>query len=143
MHREMLALSLSRPWDYLILHPPFKDVENRDWPTRYRGRIYVHRAKSVDAGGWRWIRDHAVQLGIEPHSLQLMAELCHTSPYPMQTSGIVGEVDIVDCVTRSCSPWFFGPYGFILANPQRYANPMPCRGMPGLFKVRLLAMKGQ
>jgi hypothetical protein len=47
----MKALSLSRPWDLVVLQPPFKGVENRSWRTKYRGRIYVHRAKSWDQGG--------------------------------------------------------------------------------------------
>ena len=29
---------------------------------------------------------------------------------------IIGEVDIVDCVTKSTSPWFEGPFGFVLRN---------------------------
>jgi hypothetical protein len=133
----MKALSLSRPWDYLILHPPFKDIENRTWPTKYRGRIYVHRAKSVDIDGWQWIKSHALQLGISAHALDCIAELCHIYPFPLQTSGLVGEIDIVDCVTESDSPWFFGPDGFVLANPKAYEQAIPYRGMPGLFEVNL------
>ena len=30
--------------------------------------------------------------------------------------GIVGEVEITDCVTEHLSPWFTGPYGFLLRN---------------------------
>jgi hypothetical protein len=46
--------------------------------------------------------------------------------------GIVGIAEIVGCVTKYDSEWFFGPYGFVLAN----ARPlpfMPCRGMLGFF----------
>jgi hypothetical protein len=48
--------------------------------------------------------------------------------------GIVGSADLVDCVTESDSPWFFGPYGFVLAN----VRPMPFlpyKGRLGFFNV--------
>jgi hypothetical protein len=54
---------------------------------------------------------------------------------------IVGKVDIVDCVTAnsgvaaSRSPWFFGRYGFVLANPIAFAAPIPCKGALGFFTV--------
>ncbi len=48
---------------------------------------------------------------------------------------IVGVVDIVDCVTRSASPWFFGPYGFVLANA-RLIDPIPVKGKQGFFDWR-------
>jgi hypothetical protein len=41
----MKILSVRQPWASLIVNG-FKDVENRTWPTRYRGRILVH-ARSV------------------------------------------------------------------------------------------------
>ena len=50
---------------------------------------------------------------------------------------IIGEVDIVDCVTQSDSPWFEGPYGLVLANPTLYDQPIPYKGRLGLFEVTL------
>lgn len=37
--------------------------------------------------------------------------------HELPTGGYVGKVTIVDVVTESCSPWFFGPIGFKLAYP--------------------------
>ena len=48
---------------------------------------------------------------------------------------IVGEVTITDCVDTSSSPWFCGPYGFILSSPVAYTDPIPYRGQLGLFQV--------
>ena len=51
----------------------------------------------------------------------------------LQRGGIVGEAEIVDCVTQSPSPWFVGEYGFVLRN----AKPLPfepCKGALGFFK---------
>ncbi|TAG33252.1 MAG: hypothetical protein EAZ36_01015, partial [Verrucomicrobia bacterium] len=45
--------------------------------------------------------------------------------------GIVGVADIVDCVEAHPSPWFFGPFGFVLAN----ARPLPFVPMHGKLNV--------
>ena len=50
---------------------------------------------------------------------------------------IIGEADIIDCVTWSNSPWFVGPYGFILQNPILYDKPIPYKGRLGFFEVNL------
>lgn len=53
----------------------------------------------------------------------------------LDRGGIVGAVDILDCVSASASPWFCGPLGFVLAN----ATPLPfhpCRGALGFFNVQ-------
>ena len=48
--------------------------------------------------------------------------------------GIVGQAEIVDLVQSSSSPWFSGPYGFVLANARRLPfRPMP--GQLGIFEV--------
>ena len=56
-------------------------------------------------------------------------------PYEqLERGGIVGKARIVDCVSRSESPWFFGEYGFVL----RDAKPLPfheCKGALGFFRL--------
>jgi hypothetical protein len=47
---------------------------------------------------------------------------------------IVGVVDIVGCVRTATSPWFEGPYGFVLANPQAI-TPIPFRGAQKFFEL--------
>ena len=49
--------------------------------------------------------------------------------------GILGEVTITDCVDTSSSPWFCGPYGFLLSEPTAYEVPIPYRGQLGFFEV--------
>jgi hypothetical protein len=43
------------------------------------------------------------------------------SPEDMETGGVVGIAEIVDCVTDHRSRWFEGPYGFVLRN----RRPLP------------------
>ena len=54
--------------------------------------------------------------------------------HEIYTGGIIGEMEIVDCVQHSDSRWFFGPYGFVL----RDAKPVsfiPRKGSLGFFNV--------
>lgn len=63
-------------------------------------------------------------------------------PTRFDVGGIVGEVEIVDCVDESESPWFFGKFGFVLRN----AKPLPFRahkGRLGFFDVDESALCAQ
>jgi hypothetical protein len=116
----MRALSIRQPWAWLIC-AGFKDVENRTWPTNFRGRIYIHAGQRFDSDGFQWLRIN------RPKALPEV-QFC-------ALGAIIGEVDIVDCVRASASPWFEGPYGFVLRNPVLYHEPIPMRGRLGLFEV--------
>jgi len=47
---------------------------------------------------------------------------------------IVGSAEIVDCVDRSRSKWFGGPYGFVLREARPH-DPVPCTGRLGFFTL--------
>lgn len=51
----------------------------------------------------------------------------------MHAGGIIGEAEIVDCVTSSPSRWFQGPYGFVIRNA-RILEFRRCRGQLGFFE---------
>jgi hypothetical protein len=127
----MKALSFKQPWGWLVFHG--KDIDNRKWRTNYRGRIIVHASKSWDNGGMRWLLEHKEILHSEVWMSEMMA-ICASGKMPY--GALIGEVDIVDCVVDSCSPWFFGKYGFVLSNPVLYEKPIPYKGSLGLFNIR-------
>src|ERR1700735_3480641 len=111
----MKALSVRAPWWWFILHGG-KDIENRDWPTKFRGTVYLHVGK--------WWNDDEVADAAE--DAQIMYQKANDHGIGLvegweslrEFGGcLVGKVDIVDCVTESDSPWFVGDYGFVLANP--------------------------
>ena len=52
----------------------------------------------------------------------------------LDRGGIIGRVEIVDCVERSDSPWFCGKFGFVLANPKPFPF-VPCKGQLGFFEI--------
>lgn len=125
-YSDLFCLSIRQPWAWLILNSG-KDIENRTWPTRFRGRVLIHAGKGMTRAEFDDAMDFiALNAGIpldfsEPEFDQL------------QRGGIVGEAEIVDCVTQSPSPWFVGEYGFVLRN----AKPLPfepCKGALGFFK---------
>ena len=125
----MKALSLTQPMAWAIFHG--KDVENRTWPTKSRGRVYIHASKGFDQAHYDWIWQRE-------ESLERL--LCIELPAPSELThgAIIGEVDIVDCVTEHDSPWFFGPYGFVLANAVEYDTPISCKGSLGFFEPQIL-----
>ena len=111
------ALSIQQPWTWAILHAG-KDIENRTWKTSHRGTILIHTGKRYDKIGHNYIED---VLGIQ-------------IPDNLPVGGVIGKIDILDCVTYNKSKWFSGPYGFVLVN----AEPLPFKpykGNLGLFDV--------
>lgn len=116
----MKALSIQQPWAWAIVHGG-KTIENRSWGHRYRGPVLIHAAKKYDAWGTDTVQ-----------------RMCPHFPgrINMFLGGIIGEAEIVDCVTESANPWFVGRFGFVLRN----ARPLPffpCRGMLGFFDVEM------
>ncbi len=136
------ALSVREPWAWLICKG-LKDIENRDWPTKFRGRVYIHAGKKAD--GRNYNETKHIQGGIQKllcsmgneKAAQLVWEIVYHPSWKPCYGAIIGEVDIVDCVTDSDSPWFVGEYGFVLANPTLYEKPMPYKGQLGFFEVTL------
>lgn len=111
----MKALSVRQPWAWLIVSGG-KDVENRKWKTTYRGPVLIHASRKIDRESYDRLKKEGVNL---PPLEKL------------QTGGIVGQSEIVDCVEVSDSVWFRGPYGFTLRNSK--ALPFEkCRGRTSL-----------
>jgi len=52
-----------------------------------------------------------------------------------QPQAILGIVTIIDFVEHHPSPWFFGPYGFVLKNPSLFRMPIPYKGQLKIFDV--------
>ncbi|MBP8055165.1 MAG: DUF4326 domain-containing protein [Chloroflexi bacterium] len=127
-----IALSIQQPWAWLIIRPDItdpaeraaayaagiiKDIENRTWATNFRGRVLVHTGKAVDKDAYPYLAREFPWLKVP-------------RPEELPTGGIVGVVEITDCVRQSRSRWFGGEYGFVLAE----AMPLPYKAMPGKLK---------
>jgi hypothetical protein len=139
----MRALSIRQPWAWLITRPditdplarqeayrlgPIKDVENRTWQTKLRGRFAIQAALSVKRAPYERLMDEIEERHrIAIPSFREISEM---------TGGIVGTANLVDCLRRHDSPWKIGgQYGFVLAQ----AKPVefiPYLGRLSFFDVR-------
>lgn len=123
------ALSIRQPWAWAIINAG-KDIENRDWPTRYRGPVCIHASKGMTRDEYNWfIRTiHAVSLTRPFPTGAMVPEMSG-----LDRGGIIGVAEVVDCVDASESPWFFGSFGFVLRNA-RAVPFLPVKGALGFFR---------
>lgn len=119
----MKCLSVQQPWADLIVRG-VKDVENRTWWTRLRGPILIHAGKHYDHGARAWIERR-----LRPEDRWVLTAAA------ARTGAIVGSTELVDCVTRSRSPWFAGPFGFVLQGARCLDRAIPYRGKLYFFDV--------
>jgi len=125
----MKALSFHQPRAEQIVRGE-KTVDVRTWRVAYRGPLVIHAARQRRDSRCR-------QLGFDPDALDYGA--------------IIGSVELTDVVPLDEATYealrgehlFEGPfpgspcYAWHLADPQRFATPVPCRGRMRLFNVDL------
>jgi hypothetical protein len=133
----MKIISIKQPWASLIVDGAknvrtgsvdFKDIENRDWRTHHRGPVIVHASLRAD--------------DIAPKELyeRFGVRIPTGAKYP--TGGVIGIVDIVDCVEEHDSRWFVGRFGFVLKNPrplrfERWSGQLGIREAPRALLAKL------
>lgn len=90
----MKAITIKQPWASLIVDG-LKDIENRTWKTKFRGRVLIH-ASMKPMKPFKFTQEQTIEMmnhkafGIE-----------HEHP----NSCIIGSVEIVDCVINHPSIW--------------------------------------
>lgn len=132
----MIALSIRQPWAWLIVNG-FKNVENRTWPTNYRGDFLVHAGLTCKPADY-----DAAMLFVEGFAPELIGQIPDIGDLPL--GGVVGMARLVDCVTEHASPWFTGGaannapgtvgYGFVLEKAMPIPF-LPWKGRQGFFDV--------
>lgn len=128
---QMKAISFRQPWADLILSGK-KTLEVRSWKDAYRGTILVHVSKNVD-------RADLDRLGVELGPIGVF----------------LGTVQIIDMFQFDEESWLSShsrhltdgdlhskrdrngvvqaDYGWVLANPKRFDQPLPASGKLGFF----------
>lgn len=129
----MKCLSIRQPWAWAIVES-LKPIENRSWSTSYRGPVLIHAGVKNDLREWDDCMDLLDE--VQPlHRILALSRRARALHQPSaQRGGIVGIADLVACVTEHDSPWFFGKFGFVLANARRVPF-VPMKGRLGLFNV--------
>lgn len=125
----MKALSIRQPWAWLIAHG-IKTVENRSWKTAFRGRFFIHASEKFDMSAKNYAEfKRELEKGAREDGIDITLP---ASPSDFETGGIIGAIDLVDCVTE-CEDeydqaWHIpGNFAFLLDN----AEPLPFRPMKG------------
>ncbi|MBW7966766.1 hypothetical protein [Bradyrhizobium sp. BR 10261] len=123
---KLRALSVRQPWAWAIIHAG-KDIENRGHVAIWKGamkpggRIAIHASKGMTKcdyiEGYNFMRS----LGI----------LCPPAGALIR-GAVIGSVEVTDIVTKSASPWFFGPRGLVLRDPEP-CEPIAAGGQLGFF----------
>lgn len=132
IHLPTKALSIRQPWAWAIFYAdPIKDIENRTWYAVNRGRldqpgrIAIHASKGMTQSEYNHAKSFMAAIGV----------VCPPAS-ELQRGGIIGSVELVDCVRKHSSPWFFKwgnrPRGLVLANPEP-CDLIPSTGALGLF----------
>jgi hypothetical protein len=121
---DLPVLSIRQPWACLILHAG-KDIENRVWRTHQRGRFLIHAAKGCTRAEYESACEYSRLCGFRGE----IPDLKH-----IERGGIVGSVELVECVDAHASRWFVGPFGFVLRDPQPIPFH-PCTGQLGFFRL--------
>lgn len=136
------AISVKQPWAYLLC-AGIKDVENRTWPTKYRGRVYIHA--SADR-----------KLNLTILTKEQYRRVCDVFDWNSETvkpvdrwnrSAIIGHVDIVDCVINHPSVWAETTIYPAVTNARTLTNIKPIYNWvlanPVLFDEPILNVKGK
>ena len=124
----MKALSILQPWAWLIVSG-HKNIENRSWPTNFRGEFLVHAGKGFDIDGWMWLVNNWHREGL-PSAIgdRFDQEQRGIFSWKPNRGGIVGKATLADCVREHASVWKNdGTYGFVLTN----ASPLAFRSLKG------------
>ncbi|MDD4971929.1 MAG: ASCH domain-containing protein [Paludibacter sp.] len=128
----MKTITIKQPWGYLICSG-IKDIENRTWATKVRGRVLVYVSQGK-------------KFKINLTDDQMLAAFGSISE--QATSGkfdfgaIIGSVEILDCVANHPSVWAekaveynpdiheFAPrmYNWVLTNPVLFLEPISAKG---------------
>ena len=111
----MKIISIKQPWASLIVNG-LKNIENRDWRTHHRGPVLIHASQRQD----------------DITAEELRRRFNVGMPKKMLKGGVVGIVDVVDCVDARPSKWFVGDYGFVLKN----ARPLRFQRSKGQLGLR-------
>jgi hypothetical protein len=118
----MKTLSIRQPWAWLIVHGG-KDIENRTWLTKFRGRFLVHASQGMTKEEYTSCAEFAQSLGVTvPSADQLLR------------GGIIGSVEVTDSVHTHPSAWYMGDKAMVLRAP-RPLPFMPLKGRLGFFEA--------
>ena len=134
------ALSVRQPWAWALVYGG-KNIENRTWPTTYRGRIWIHASGRED----RHQVEKAVHIVAQPRKCSDRQAFEHYRQHA-QRGVILGSMLLTDCrryaeVKRNdpirSNPWVDDePWLWIVTDPVPLDAPWPTPGRLRLWTSR-------
>ena len=121
----MKCLSVRQPWAWAIIHAG-KTVENRCWPTSYRGPLLIHAGKGCTRAEYEVAAKEITRIaGLAVPPLEALAR-----------GAIIGRATLWDCHDLDTDdPWAYEGQGWWFLKDPRACVPMPLRGRLGLWDV--------
>ena len=132
----MRALTLWQPWAHAILHCG-KRVENRPWPPPYTtiGEVIaIHAGARYEANGWSFPTGVVVPpKGTVPQ--RAIVGAARVLGF-LDLRGLYRQcVGCADAHALDGDPWWAGPVGWLLGDVVALAEPVPCKGALGLWRL--------
>ena len=123
----MKAITVKLPWAWLLIHST-KDIENRNWFNKHKGKTAIHCSKTIERGEYEAAKQFIQENGLEVQipSIEALKPLA---------GKIIGTVEIVGCVNQSESCWFVGRFGFVCRSPKSLPNPVVISGALGFWEI--------
>lgn len=134
----MMAVSLHQPYASLMLADWHrKEYETRTWRTSFRGKLAIHATKKYPPRNRNKFYE-------EPF-YSVLTKAGFTNPRDLPLGAIVGVVEIVEVLPadkvlreihiyeQAFGDFRKGRYAWKTANPQRFPNPVECKGSQGMF----------
>jgi ASCH domain len=143
---HVVALSLKQPWAWVVLHLQ-KHVENRRWPTAFRGDFLLHASKTMTRDDYYGCLEFCTGV-IGSHAIRDFPPL-----KALPRGVIVGAARLVDVLppcsacSKKCWSEYGGTcgaphgwhmpeqYGFVLEHVRPAPRLVPCVGHLGFFPV--------
>jgi hypothetical protein len=134
----MYVLSLLQPWASLVVLG-VKTIETRSWATRHRGKILIHasqgKAGSIFAEELpfkKYIPDfNKLQFGAII-GMVTIDKILRTEDFLLSDS----QMDSLTFEEKAFGDYSSGRYGWLLSDPVEFKEPIPARGMPGLWNFK-------
>jgi hypothetical protein len=144
----MRGLTMTQPWATLVAIGE-NSIETRSWSTRYRGAIAIHAAKAFPA-------EARALCHMAPYR-QTLADAGFDRADDLPRGAVIALANLVDVMAfsrtslrevrdrarsgefppheASFGDFSAGRFGFVLKDVQRLSEPIPARGMLGLWEV--------
>ena len=136
------ALTIKGLWAWLVA-TGYKDIENRTWNTRFRGRFYITMSKNCT------LREYGETFKfVDSIDSALAQSLPDYKTLMKNFAGkIIGSVNLLDVfpppkIGDVTSPWHIeGNFGFKLVDAVLFPNSIPVKGQLGFFQIPTLETK--